>query len=255
MRKQSHWMLFIAVILVVIVVWYYLGYCIAGPDRFISSESLFTGLAFAALVATLFLQRSELVLQREELSHARVIMERQRDQMELQNSTLALQRFENTFFQMIRLHHEIVGALRGDGMDRREGRQIIEAAYDAFAQQYKKVETSGNSDWIRISRAYENMWPGYGRNLEHYFRNLHILIEFVDRAQIENSDRSFYAVAISSQLSNYELLLIFYNCTSERGRHSLELFDRMKILRFVPQSMLCDRGHTALFKNTTFEKD
>lgn len=69
-----------------------------------SINALFSGLAFSGVIIAIFLQSQELELQREELKATR-------HEFELQNETLKLQRFENTFFQMLNLHHEIVSAM------------------------------------------------------------------------------------------------------------------------------------------------
>src|SRR5690606_20853252 len=70
-------------------------------DMFGSINALFSGLALAGIILTILLQRNELQLQREELKQTR-------KEFETQNETLKLQRFENTFFSLLNLHHEIV---------------------------------------------------------------------------------------------------------------------------------------------------
>ena len=63
-------------------------------DMFGFANSLFSGLAFVGIIITILLQRNELMLQRKELSETRDVFN--------------LQRFENTFFHLISLHHQIV---------------------------------------------------------------------------------------------------------------------------------------------------
>lgn len=70
-------------------------------DMFGSVNSLFSGLALGGIIFTIFLQKKELKLQRKELRETR-------NEFSMQNDTLKKQRFENTFFQMISLHHEII---------------------------------------------------------------------------------------------------------------------------------------------------
>jgi hypothetical protein len=73
-------------------------------DMFGSINALFSGLALAGIILTILLQRKELKLQREELRETRT-------EFETQNETLKLQRFENTFFSILNLHHQIVSAI------------------------------------------------------------------------------------------------------------------------------------------------
>ena len=81
-------------------------------------NALFSGLAFAGILIALYMQKHELELQREELSATReelklqrIAMEGQKKQLEIQNKTSEKQRFENTFFQLLDLHHEIISNL------------------------------------------------------------------------------------------------------------------------------------------------
>ncbi len=77
-------------------------------DQFGAVNALFSGLAFAGLIYTIILQRrdlelqrNDLKLQREELALTRKEMEEQTAEFEKQNETLRIQRFENTFFNML----------------------------------------------------------------------------------------------------------------------------------------------------------
>lgn len=74
-------------------------------DSFGGVNALISALAFAGMLVSFVLQRYELRLQREELKA-------QRDEFTLQNKTLKLQRFENTFFNMMQLQQQIVSGLQ-----------------------------------------------------------------------------------------------------------------------------------------------
>lgn len=76
-------------------------------DKFGAVNALFSGLAFAGLIATLLYQREELKLQRKELNEQKL-------EFREQNKTLKRQRFENTFFNMLSLQQEIVANISFD---------------------------------------------------------------------------------------------------------------------------------------------
>jgi len=87
-------------------------------DMFGGLNAVFSGLAFAGLIVTLLLQHKELKLQHEELAlqrkelvQTREVLNEQKGQLEAQNKTMMKQNFENTFFQLLRLHNDIVGQL------------------------------------------------------------------------------------------------------------------------------------------------
>lgn len=79
-------------------------------DKFGAINALFSGLAFAGIIFTIFLQKRELSLQRAELRETR-------DEFITQNETLKKQRFENTFFQLLHLHNDIVNKLKIKAVD------------------------------------------------------------------------------------------------------------------------------------------
>lgn len=74
-------------------------------DMFGVINSLFSGLAFGGIIYTILLQREELRAQREELRLTK-------QEFITQNQTLRLQRFENTFFNLIDVHNNIVNSLK-----------------------------------------------------------------------------------------------------------------------------------------------
>lgn len=79
-------------------------------DKFGAVNALFSALAFAGIIFTIILQKKELKLQREELSDTR-------EEFIKQNKTLNRQRFENTFFQLLKLHSDIVDKLKIKSFD------------------------------------------------------------------------------------------------------------------------------------------
>src|SRR5688500_1582402 len=79
-------------------------------DSFGISSSLFSGRAFAILVATLHSQREELALQRQELAETRKVFTREQ--------------FESTFFQLVAMHEKVTNSMeiRAGAGDYRRGR-------------------------------------------------------------------------------------------------------------------------------------
>ncbi len=72
-------------------------------DSFGAVNALISAFAFAGMIVTFVLQRYELGMQRQELEAQR--------EFSTQNETLRLQRFENTFFNMMELQQSIVNDL------------------------------------------------------------------------------------------------------------------------------------------------
>jgi hypothetical protein len=93
-------------------------------------SSLVSGLAFAAIIYTINLQKEELALQRKELADTR-------REFETQNQTLKKQRFENTFFSLITIQHGITEKIsavsQGEVVT---GRESVSIFYNEFKGSY-----------------------------------------------------------------------------------------------------------------------
>jgi hypothetical protein len=98
-RQSSYWPLIWSVI-AVLAIW--ISACIYkmpnSPEvTFDALNALFSGLAFAALIYTVHLQREELRLQREELVLTRKELEGQKLQLQAQNDLMRSDGFESSF--------------------------------------------------------------------------------------------------------------------------------------------------------------
>jgi uncharacterized membrane-anchored protein YhcB (DUF1043 family) len=146
----------------VIVVWG-LGWLNKRPfDIFNAITALFSGLAFAGLIYTLYQQHVELTLQRKELEDTRKELEGQKIQLELQNKHFAQQNFETTFFNMLATHRQIVNEM-----------EIIEYRVAPNGQNYentfveKKVLVRCRKDLLYMFRHrpdYEKYWTTLVKN-------------------------------------------------------------------------------------------
>lgn len=210
-------------------------------DMFGAVNALFSGLAFAGLIVTLLYQKEELKLQREELRETRNELNAQKLEFQEQNKTMKRQRFENTFFNMLSLQQEIIANLSYEyyaspnirphnipeeifykGAPKRQlhGRETFEGIYKHAIIEYNGAR---HADGI-IKILKQNGYIAYPvisatTRFDHYFRHLYHIYKFVDTSDlIEDSERYNYACIIRSQLSDYELVMMFYNCLTSNGR-------------------------------------
>lgn len=183
-----------------------------------------------AQVKALKLQIKEFQLQRTELSETRKVFEEQ-------SKTLKIQRFENTFFQLLSLHHELVDKLNFNrrlpigGFELLEKRKVLSSAFEDLE---KKFYHSNNSNFRsptgspllienlpeNIETATERMNEVYNRFyfydykqiLSHYFRNVYHIFKFIYTSElVEKPKKQFYASLVRAQLSSDELYIILYN--------------------------------------------
>jgi len=78
---------------------------------------------------------------------------------------------------------------------------------------------------------------------------------------MNHSKKMEYVKLLRAQLSSHELLLLFYNCLSEKGmRKTKALVERYALLEHVPQDKLVpkqlnmDHNHVGLYERGAFEE-
>jgi hypothetical protein len=209
-------------------------------DSFGVITSLFSGLAFGGLILAILLQRQDLQLQKEELS--------------LTRKEIKAQNFESTFFQMLRLHNDIINSidLRGAG----SGGVVITTGRDCFVtfknrlhRLYDSEKKSAVSiDELELVReSYEKFWADNKHELGHYFRYLYRIFKFVDGNDAKN--KKLYTSIVRSQLSDQELLLLFYNCLTCHGVDKFKpIAEKYALFDNLPISMLFHKSHIDLYE-------
>lgn len=232
-------------------------------DMFGAINALFSGLAFLGIIIAIMLQKRELSLQRQELEDTRRVMEGQRHQLQAQNETLRRQQFENTFFQLLRLHNDLVSAIdiseyfsvqETNNITRIEER-VIKRGRDCFKIFYEDLQTfyrevkDKNSDvheMEHINSAYLRMFEIHQADMGHYFRNLYNIIKFIRNSSV--NDRKLYTNLVRAQLSSYEHVLLFYNCLSELGHEKFNpLIEEYALLKNMPRKLLLTEDHAKLY--------
>jgi predicted SnoaL-like aldol condensation-catalyzing enzyme len=208
---------------------------------------ILTFFAFLGVLITIVLQKIELNLTRAEL-------ERSADALETQIDAIRKQNFEATFFQMLTLHNNIVNSIdlvNSQTGVRTSGRDCFRVFYTRLTKIYrdrqKRMGTKFQDDKI-LAVSYRAFWKEAQLDLGHYFRFLFNMIRFVK----ENPEHINYVKLIRSQLSDQELLLLFYNCLGEHGSkfkvfaEEFELFDNMPVIR------LLEANHRNRFAESAF---
>jgi hypothetical protein len=260
-------------------------------DQFGAVNALFSGLAFAGIIFTLFLQRRDLNATRDAMSH---------------------ERFDNTFFQLLNVHIAISEKVSA------RGGHLGKAAFDSFNEHLKSCDpdfhvfcalqklTSGQVRTIidnkivnkdiypelddadienlceslmsgvrsfnnfldkdpvmherKIIEAYVKSASQYIDYFSHYFRNLYHILKFVDESQlISDAERERYSRFVRSQLSQCELVALFYNSIGPiklPGRGEMELghpkmgriLRRFDILQNMNPGSLFHPSHAAIFE-------
>ena len=173
------------------------------------------------------------------------------------------QSFENKFFKLLTLHHEIVNSIEGmaiDGIQR--GRKNFVTFYAIFCEKYEsqsQINPKGDP-LTMITDSYKEFFKFYQPDIGHYFRNLYHMIKFIDKSS--SNEKDFFTHLVRAQLSSHELLLLFYNCLSPNGNEKFKpLVEKYSLLENMPEDELLDKKlklpyeHKNLYKEIAFKKD
>lgn len=251
----------IVLALFVVTIWIIFGWLINDSsivDRFGAVDALFAGLAFVGLIFAILLQSEELSLQRNELELTRIELQGQKDQLEQQNRTLSKQNLENTFFQLLKFHTDILAAI--DLIDTGT-RQVKARGRDCFSEFYQRqlrndYHQIGNEfgslpEPEKAERAYKRFFARNQADVGHYFRNLYHIFKFIKSLPVD--DKQFYANLVVAQLSSYELALLFYNAISEYGKDRFKpLIEEFGVFENLDKSLIIHPSHLDCFSKEAF---
>lgn len=201
------------------------------PDMLGISNSLFAGLAFAAVALTLYLQFKL-------------------------NKIGTIQRFENTFFLMVSLHQQILQDIYIHLKNKKilRGRRCFGFLYKEYLKAYEEQFKNSSADELSlITETYFEFYEKRQDKLAHYFQTLYNIIKYVNEADA-GIDKKKYINLIRAQLSVYELGLLFYNCLAELGRDKFKpLIEEYSLFKNMPKSILYTEEHTKLYSESAFK--
>ncbi len=228
-------------------------------DMFGAVNTLFSGLAFAGIIFAISLQSKELELQRSELELTREELKGQKEQLQNQNTTLQIQNAENTFFQMVSLHNDIINGIdiRGQSADAsatKTGRDCFKDFHNTYMREYRKInKQSSDSHSLKIiDKSYNQFLSIHQSDTGHYFRNLFNIIKYVDNSILP--DKKMYSNLVRAQLSSYELALLFYNCLSQVGNEKFKpLVEKYALLKNIYFGHLLEATHKTLYDPKAYQ--
>jgi hypothetical protein len=218
-----------------------------------STVAFFNIASFLMLIAAIVMQKEELKLQRKELEMQRNELERTRKEHEITNRTMLIQRFENTFFNMLSLHNEIIALITyRDNYDNvYEGRRALTYIYNRFYNYYNRPTgkildelKKAATEKERVEIIYSWFYKDYEDYLGHYFRNLYRIVKWINNSELTDKEKKEYIGILRAQLSKTELKLLFYNVISDKGKKFREFIIKYNIFDdHLGPSDLIDGAH------------
>lgn len=189
-------------------------------DSFGALNALFSGLGFAGLILTLIYQQTQLKVQQAELNTTQIELRRQSELFDQQ-------KFDESFFQLLRLFRENLNSLYQKSPSGNELRGI-----DLLAERLGRLRSHLKSKGMGPFPFEENrrvvyVWEFWktaqnaiGRQTR-YIDTLGALIDWVDESCPKHVEKGPYWNMVSSQLTSIECNYLFYQIMLSPEDHSL----------------------------------
>ncbi|WP_181170877.1 putative phage abortive infection protein [Mesorhizobium sp. B2-1-3] len=191
-----------------------------------------------------------IVLQQKAASSADLAAQKTEATLTEQLKSQKRQSFESTFFQMLNLHNTIVSSMdirrfqREDGSTPSDikGRDCFELFSKELREHYDLRINIPEID--RIQAAYQEFWSEWQQDLGHYFRYLYNVIRFIHESNVGHLR---YMKLLRAQLSDYELLILFYNCLTPKGHNFKQFVENYSLFDNLPYELVFDPSHEAFY--------
>ena len=214
-------------------------------DSWGAFTSIFSALGFCGVLWTLKLQRE--ATRKIEMDSLK------RDESE------KLRDFENSFFNMLSILQTLIKDMRVENASGRklaEGRHVFLYFYKRFKKEVRlkngrrlDFNTQDYSDVqqasLLMSNEYRFFFKNRAQNLSHYFRYVYNMFKIIHESELCNVDKKKYANILRAQLSNYELLMLFYNANFVHGKKFILYVNSYAIMDNLPVEKLVYKKHVA----------
>lgn len=176
-----------------------------------------------------------------------------------QRHDIALERFESNLFEMIHIQQEIINGLLIEDLvcsseiKAQRGRDVFQFVYETAKHKIRlgnecrestlKHALELSDETKLVVACLERTWF-----LDHYYRHLYRIFKYIDDADeniVEASKKYEYACIVRASLSQYELIMLFYNGFSHQKFK--KLIERYAILNNLRCELLASDRDRKLY--------
>lgn len=181
-----------------------------------------------------------------------------------QREDIAKERFENYLFEMIHIQQDITNGLlieeitesdNSNHIKSQRGRDVFQFIYETASDIIDFPNSTKNCNLKRALMEYDSLRINISKAkvmwcLDHYFRHLYRIFKYINDADTELLDdkqKYQYSAIVRATLSQYELVLLFYNCFSQKNFK--ELIEKYAILNNIRVELLATETERSLYNN------
>lgn len=179
-------------------------------------------------------------------------------QFAAQQRAIALQQFENSFFQQLELFKSVRQEVTikyeqfCDGIITYHGLECFSVAKNLINAVWggRKVDTSNMRAVEEAAKEfYLSFHKPYRQGLVQYFHTLYHVINFIDSSDAPDSDkaRRHYTGLVTALLNDNELFLIFYYGISPDAAKLRPLIEKYGLLEHMDKTLLLHSSHEQFY--------
>lgn len=152
--------------------------------------------------------------------------------MKEQEHTMKIQQFESSFYSFLNVYITIKNELNNNDQDK-----------DFFKTIFIELKNSVNDNLVYepflrchqiVEEKYIELFLHNKGKLSHYFKTVYRLLKIIDSSvYLNQKEKIFYTKIIRSQLTDYELLIMYYNYHSVYAKKAINLIYKYNILKHV----------------------
>jgi len=111
-----------------------------------------------------------------------------------------------------------------------------------FKKKYPLTSLGDNSQSSKkiLNDHFDSIYKFYRNDLGHYFRYVYNIYKYIEE---NDSMYSFHNKLLRSQFSDYELLILYYNCICTRGEKLQRYAEKYSLFDNMPDDLLVNEGH------------
>lgn len=182
-------------------------------------------------IEALEMQGQEFKLQRNEMELARTVSREQ-------SKIIRSQRLDATYFSLIGLYKKTISEL-----DLKDSGGNYFKSLKASIQEERSLENDPKEKHCSIKSRYSDEYFTRTEELSHYFKTVYRVIKIVDEAEISEIEKFRYIKIMRSQLSENELLALYYNSHSDFGGEFYKLILKYNFLKHLPCTSKVEFSH------------
>lgn len=171
-------------------------------------------------------------------------VEYQKIELDFTQTEFLKQSFENSFFQLLQNHFNIILSLDlGSGDTKSTGSDCFKFFLRKLNSKLNELRGLNGSEVEKIRKAFYNLHQEHINDLDHTFKSIIMIMNHIDLATI-TINKEYYFEVLLSQLANDEKVLLFYYSFCNRNLRQLIL--KYELIKFMEGESLINKDHIAL---------